>query len=596
MRLLFDAETDNLLPAVTRIWCIVARDLDTDEEHVFRPDQIGASLELLSEAEELSGHNIIGFDLPVLAKLRDWRPRRGVRIVDTLAWSRASWPEIEVEDFIKGRRPPGRPHSLDAWGHRLACPKSTHGDFSQFSEELLHRCRNDVVLNRRLYAHLLKAGVVPFGPALDLENRFAMILARQERHGVALDLPVLGEIHGKLVAERDRLEPELRDLFAPWYKPERKGGEVVVTVPKVNNKTKGVEKGCAYVKLKRIEFNPTSRDHIADRFQKKYGWRPAEFTDGGTRPKVDDEILNALPYPEAPKLAKLMAVQKLIGTIAEGPKAWLKLERGGRIYGTIKATGARTARCSHSNPNTANIPVRTEQGRAIRAAFIPDRGHRLTGADAEGLEMRMLGSYLALFDSSGKFIEVLLKEDIHTYMMQATGLSDREDQKTWTYARLYGAQPKRLASYTGRSIATERAAGARVEAMIPGMAQMGRALDKAHRRGYVVLPDGRKAKTKSRHDTLNTLLQGSGAIVMKLALVVLDDRLQDSGWVPIEQGGDYEFVLNVHDEFQATSPEAVAKVIADEAPRAIRDAGLLLGLKCPLDGKAKIGDSWAQTH
>ena len=101
--------------------------------------------------------------------------------------------------------------------------------------------------------------------------------------------------------------------------------------------------------------------------------------------------------------------------------------------------------------------------------------------------------------------------------------------------------------------------------------------------------DGRRLYVRSPHKALNTLLQGAGAAVMKVALVILDNALK-AEQIP------YKFVLNVHDEWQIETPTDYAEQVGKLGRRAIQDAGQRLGLRCPLDGEYKIGSSWAETH
>src|SRR5690606_36415493 len=113
--------------------------------------------------------------------------------------------------------------------------------------------------------------------------------------------------------------------------------------------------------------NPSSRQHIWKCLVKKYGWKPKEFTEGG-EPKVDDEILSSLPYPEAQALSEYLMIQKRIGQLAEGDKAWLKLVRNNRIHGEVITNGAVTGRMTHNNPNLAQVPaVRVPYGKEVRA-------------------------------------------------------------------------------------------------------------------------------------------------------------------------------------------------------------------------------------
>ena len=105
--------------------------------------------------------------------------------------------------------------------------------------------------------------------------------------------------------------------------------------------------------------------------------------------------------------------------------------------------------------------------------------------------------------------------------------------------------------------------------------------------------DGRRLACRSTHSALNTLLQAAGAIAMKVALTILDDDLKAAGLVP---GRDYEFVANVHDEWQIEAREEVAELVGKTAAQSIYKAGEKLGFKCPLAGNYEVGNNWKETH
>ena len=158
MKLVFDIETDGLLENVTKIHCIVARDVsDNDKEYIFKEDTIGDGIEFLQKAEVLIGHNIICFDLPVIKKLYDVEPK--AIVVDTLVLGRLYFPDRKNRDFKlfrKGNLPPQLigSHSLKAWGYRIGVNKgkfAEESDFSVFSEDMLQYCQQDVWLNTCLY-------------------------------------------------------------------------------------------------------------------------------------------------------------------------------------------------------------------------------------------------------------------------------------------------------------------------------------------------------------------------------------------------------------------------------------------------------------
>jgi len=145
MRLLFDAEADNLLEEATKVWCIVAKDIDKGELFSFAPHDMDQGLLFLSQAEVLIGHNIIGYDLPLFEKLHGME--YGGTIIDTLILSRLQYPDRPLPKNYNGRAT----HSVEAWGHRLGFHKPEHNDWTQFSPEMLHRCKEDVLGTELIY-------------------------------------------------------------------------------------------------------------------------------------------------------------------------------------------------------------------------------------------------------------------------------------------------------------------------------------------------------------------------------------------------------------------------------------------------------------
>ena len=194
----------------------------------------------------------------------------------------------------------------------------------------------------------------------------------------------------------------------------------------------------------------------------------------------------------------------------------------------------------------------------------------------------------------GEYAKVILEGDIHSVNQSAAGLPTRDNAKTFIYAFLYGAGDAKLGSIVGKG----RQAGAKLRskflAGLPALEKLVRGVKKrAAEKGYLIGLDGRKLHIRSDHAALNTLLQSAGALVMKKALVILDADLQAAGLVP---GVHYEFLANVHDEWQIEVDEDKAEFVGKTAQAAIRKAGDYFGFRCPLDGEFKIGRNWAETH
>ena len=215
----------------------------------------------------------------------------------------------------------------------------------------------------------------------------------------------------------------------------------------------------------------------------------------------------------------------------------------------------------------------------------------LVGADASGLELRMLAHYMGDENYVKTVTEGSSKDgtDVHTVNQRAAGLSTRDQAKTFIYAFLYGAGDAKIGSIVGGSARDgERLKSAFLKGT-PALQRLRNTIAAYAAKGYVPGLDGRKIWVRSEHAALNSLLQGAGAIVMKQALVLLEKHLPRAGVF-------YKFVANVHDEWQIETKPEMADTVGKLAVQSIREAGEHFQLRCPLDGEYKYGTSWRDTH
>jgi len=294
------------------------------------------------------------------------------------------------------------------------------------------------------------------------------------------------------------------------------------------------------------------------------------------------------------------------------------------MHGTVNTNGAVTGRMTHTDPNVAQTPAGySPYGKECRSLFTVDDMHCLLGCDAEGLELRALGSYMAKYDK-GAYTESVIsgkkedETDAHSLTKKAIGLRSRDNAKTWFYAFIYGAGPYTLGMTVYDDMDKEtrpkfskklimRLGKESLEAVAKNLPALGKLSDDikkvAKKRGYLKGLDGRKLPVRSPHAALNTLLQSAGAVIMKKALVLLDQRLQAKGYlntvstIATADGYDYEFTANVHDEFQIECvTREIAEAIGPMAAQSITDAGTHFNFRCPLAGAFDIGKTWAETH
>jgi DNA polymerase-1 len=501
-------------------------------------------------------------------------------------------------------------NSVEAWGWRLGLHK---GDFDPvtfgytwsnvpFLREMDDYCGLDCDVLEKWLEKIESKNYDP--ECLDLEMRVARIIAQQERNGFALDVPAAEKLLLEYQKQMNTLQSDLQDLFPPW--------EVVTKtfVAKVGNKKLGRVKGDNVVVKKTMLFNPGSRDQIADRLQALRGWVPQDFTPGG-KPKVDDEILSALPYPEAKQLAEFFVIEKRVGQL----NAWLKaVKADGRIHGTVNSNGTVTGRMSHANPNIAQA----DKHHDMRSLFIAPPAMVLVGCDAEGIELRMLGHYMAVYDGGAYAHAVAFGDksagtDAHTLNQKAIGLNTRDNAKTFIYALIYGAQDAKLGTIVYDDMTDEQKVmfntipgkreqklrhlgKTRRDRLMKKLPALGKLTDMvrkvAKQRGTLRGLDGRILHVRGLHSALNTLLQSGGAVIMKRALVILDEAINTNP----DLAGRVAFVANVHDEWQMETYPEIAELVGRTAADAIVRAGEYYQLRCPLAGSFDVGPNWAATH
>lgn len=609
--LIFDIESNGLLDVINRLHCLVIHDTKTGKRTRYnhRKGNIEEGLKLLNEAEIICGHNIIAYDIPAIQIVYPWFKPKG-EIYDTLVVSRFVYPDLKDRDFrrLRSRQAKGKEwipvrlfgrHSLEAWGHRLGEHKGDYsGGWEQWSPEMEDYCEQDVIVTLAIWEFIKPK--IPEGDVFELEHAVQQIIFRQERHGFKFDVQAASKLYAQLSARRQEIEDRLSAIFGHWYQFDK------TFTPKRDNRKMGYVEGIPFSKVKLVYFNPSSRDHIANRLIKLYGWEPIEKTDAG-KPKVDETTLSGLTFPNVDLIIEYLMLDKRIGQLAEGKQAWLKVERNGWIHGSVNTNGAVTGRMTHSKPNVAQVPSsKSMYGPECRALFHVPKGYVLIGCDAEGIELRALAHFMYKYDKGAYTRAVVSGDkskgtDAHTINMKAIGLKTRDAAKTWFYAFIYGAGLVKLGVIfledvpaKAKAYVLGRNSKGNFETRLPALGKLIKKVKNvAKKRGYLVGLDGRHLPIRALHAALNTLLQSAGAVIMKRALVILDTTLQEQGLKP---GVDYEFVANVHDEFQIQVKEEFHDIVMKLAEDSIKDAGKFYEFKCELAGSAEAGRSWAETH
>jgi len=549
MKIVLDIETNS---THDKIWMCVTRDIETDEVKVWKA--ASGLQKYLEVCDLIIMHNGINFDAPLLRK--NWSVTMKLsQVYDTLVASRLLNPSLEDG------------HSLDAWGKRLGYAK---GDFSDWDNgatpEMEEYCIQDTLVTAKLYNHLVTTlQSENFSQrSIDLEHNVQAIITKQEENGFKLDEVKALQLLALLKTKLDVIHLEMATIFPDKVESGR------------------VSKNGKPLKDIITPFNPGSRKQIAERLQEK-GWKPKKHTEKGSV-IVDEAVLETLDYPEAKTLAEYMMLQKRIAQV----ESWLDtMKSDGRVHGRLITCGAITGRMTHMSPNMAQVPNSgSPYGLDCRELWTVEKGNKLVGIDASGLELRMLAHYM----NDNAYTTEVVSGDIHTTNQKAAGLETRNQAKTFIYAFLYGAGSAKIGTIVGGS---SKEGQRLIDSFLRNTPKLQELRQKVSRiyatKGKLPGLDGRQLLCRSEHSAVNTLLQGAGAIVMKQALVLLDRKLKTNK-IP------YKFVANVHDEWQLEVQEPYAEQVGKFGVTAIEEAGQVLEMRCPLTGEYKVGNNWKETH
>lgn len=437
-RLLFDVESDGLLPTLTRIHCMVIQDVDTKQIWKFRRNKkentIEKGMKMLHDAAMLIGHNIIGFDLKAVAMVYPWFSHEHIEIRDTLVLVRLLPVDFKKLDFAANKRGvlPGKfigKHSLDSWGYRLGLRKGDYmsdmvdkglDPWAEWNQDMEDYCENDVAVNLLLW-EMIEKHEVP-DDARDMEQAAQEIVTYMEHVGFPFNQAAAEKLAAKLQKDFDGLvakvsenrrgkhvadrkiavrplwdDPDGKQARKKYPKPKREHGEDLdrrwwgeVFVPKKTMKTSDPKKrgdrteGAAYCKLKWVPFKPTSRNQVVDWLITEHNWEPTEWTDTGM-PSVGDTVLRAfgLKEPIFNDVADIFRLQKLLGYLQNGAEAWTKKYNAdtGCVHPYTNLGGTVTGRAAHYGPNIAQVP----------SVLLDDDDHPILGLPGKyGFECRSL--------------------------------------------------------------------------------------------------------------------------------------------------------------------------------------------------------------
>jgi DNA polymerase-1 len=397
----------------------------------------------------------------------------------------------------------------------------------------------------------------------DLEMPLAQVLAEMELVGVALDVPALHALSAEFGRSLEQLMAEIYGLA-----------------------------GC--------EFNIGSPPQLRTILFERLGISPRGVRRGKTGLSTDVDVLTRLAeqHPLPAKILAYRGLSKLKSTYVDALPVLVDPATG-RVHTSFNQTVAATGRLSSSDPNLQNIPIRTEEGRRIRATFVAAPGHRLLSADYSQIELRVLAhlagdpALIAAFES-GEDVHARTAAEVFGDRPPAEG---RRLAKVINYGIVYGMGPARAArelgvpqaaaaEYIGSYFARYRGVQAFVETTIAEARQRGFVTTVLGRRRY--LPELRArdhaVRQFAERAATNTPIQGSAADLIKLAMLEVRRRLAGRG---------ARMLLQVHDELVLEVPEGEVAAVGE----AVRDAmEHVWTLRVPLRVDLHEGANWAEAH
>ncbi len=351
-------------------------------------------------------------------------------------------------------------------------------------------------------------------------------------------------------------------------------------------------------------FNLASPKQLADILFEKQGLPVKKKTPSGG-PSTDEEVLSelALDYPLPKLLLEHRSLSKLKGTYTDKLPRMVNAQTG-RVHTSFAQAAVVTGRLASSDPNLQNIPVRSEEGRKIRTAFIAPPGSSIVSADYSQIELRIMAH---LSGDAGLRDAFAHGEDVHRAtageIFGVTPLEVGPDQrrvaKSINFGLIYGMSAFGLARQLGLERSAAQTYIDRYFARYPGVARyMEEARETAREHGYVEtafgrrlwFPDIRSSNGNRRQGAeraaINAPMQGTAADLIKLAMIAVQDWLEKSAM-------QSKLVLQVHDELLLEVPDAELMDVRTHLPRLMSQVA---ELKVPLVVEVGVGPNWEAAH
>ncbi|MBM7072577.1 DNA polymerase I [Shewanella sp. 202IG2-18] len=444
--------------------------------------------------------------------------------------------------------------------------------FNQISlDQAAPYAAEDADITLRLHQHLWSR--LEKSPELakvftDIEMPVLSILSKMERNGVLIDSMLLGQQSQELAQKIDELEQKAFEI----------AGE---------------------------KFNLSSPKQLQALFFEKLGYPIIKKTPKGA-PSTAEEVLVelALDYPLPKIILEHRSLSKLKSTYTD--KLPLMVNgKTGRVHTSYHQANAATGRLSSSDPNLQNIPIRTEEGRRIRQAFIAPEGKRVLAADYSQIELRImahLSQDKGLLDAfaEGKDIHSATAAEVFNVEFSEVTTEQRRRAKAVNFGLIYGMSAFGLAKQLDIARAEAQSYIDTYFARYPGVKRyMEETRALAADKGYVETLFGRRlylpeinARNAMRRQAaeraaINAPMQGTAADIIKKAMIIV------SNWIESETHGEITMLMQVHDELVFEVDAAHAESLQQKVCELMAEAA---DLDVPLLAEAGLGENWQQAH
>ena len=611
MRILYDIETNGLLPECDTVWCLVAKNLDTGavyrySDHDPKLPSMADACRVLESAGLLVGHNIIGFDNAVMHKIYgiDLNQKR---CHDTLIMSQV----------LRYKR--RHTHGLKAWGEHLGNSKIDYDDWTRYSTEMLRYCVQDVNLNHDIYNKLLEEynAIYKKNPlireGLKIEHDTAVFNTTVRERGWKFDMERadlnLHDMQNAMARIEREIEPRLgtRRIYKdkePKYPKYTKAGAYTATTARMLSEYYGwtifpdnthlhpAGKPFQRYSVEKVTLGSMAlvKDWLLDN-----GWEPDEYQ----KKRVGFEWVTMGPKLTSSSLRKMGKIGEMIDdyyTIrnrASVIAGWIANQRDGRIHGNMWTIGTPTFRARHEV--IVNLPaVSATYGKQLRELFIADDGMVVVGADSSGNQLRGLCHYVG----NDSFTNEVIYGDQHQRNAVILGTS-RVNAKSYLYAYLFGAGDAKLGYVLsgkhnptiGRKSRSDFAKG------IKGLQELKDRLSNVWRSthysqngdGWFPALDGRPVFCPSEHQTLNYLLQSAEGITCKAAISWAMSKIK-------EEKLRAEPRLFYHDEQAWVSHPDDADRVGQILKESFKEGPKIFKVECMDGGDPVVGRSYADVH